>query len=249
MVLLQATPALCQRLSSIDVPRELADVVNLYTTAQCLSNETTTIPHQVLVDVSRWTKQHKQEADVVSLASLLRLTNIHAPPLPHREKSPRLQAILAQIKLEQEQKQYESMTSLQYSPFQSTIPTRDAYSRLNSQTSRDDERDKNEWKQIKRQVGAIVNVIVSMMTVATGVWWVGGGRKVEARLALAMFGAVAIAAIEGFLYYRFFTTYSSSVKLRRQQATQRQARLTTNNDKLVIAAEGRQTRSMKHKLA
>lgn len=80
-----------------------------------------------------------------------------------------------------------------------------------------------EWTEVRRQLSAVVNVLVSMATVGTGVWWVGGGRSVQAvsltmlfrqvrkrradhlqRLGLSMLGAVAIAAIEAWLYWRFF---------------------------------------------
>lgn len=45
-----------------------------------------------------------------------------------------------------------------------------------------------EWQDVTRQVGAIVNVGASMATVFTGVWWVGGGRSVQAVSWVSRFG-------------------------------------------------------------
>lgn len=83
-----------------------------------------------------------------------------------------------------------------------------------------------EWAEVRREVGAIVNVGASMLAVGVAIWWVGGGRSyaevrfsrscvrseganaefwlVLQRLSLAMGGAGLIGAMEGFLYYRFF---------------------------------------------
>ncbi|KAK4049529.1 hypothetical protein OIV83_004026 [Microbotryomycetes sp. JL201] len=236
MVQLQLTAPLQDRLASLQLPVELRELVARYVDAEPTGEtphqrqqqqQQKTIPHDVLVKVAQWSRDQQGRGRHCTLASLLKLTDIYAPPLPHREKSPELLAILAQIQQEQDQKAYDSMTSLSFSAFTSQIPTTDPYSRRAGQLANAGEVSiAEEWKQIRRQVGAIVNVLVSMVTVATGVWWVGGGRSVEARLALAMFGAVAIAAIEGFLYYRFFTQYSGdATKQRRKIDQQRRLQL------------------------
>lgn len=120
-----------------------------------------------------------------------------------------------------------------------------------------------EWQEIRREVGAILNVGASMMAVGTAVWWVGGGRSYAAvrlarlshrlrhlvvllltspvlsspfplvqRLSLAMSGAVAIAVIEAFLYYRFFT------RTKREQAdlAKRKARGAAKSRARVVAS-------------
>ncbi|KAM0786627.1 hypothetical protein ACM66B_002079 [Microbotryomycetes sp. NB124-2] len=233
MVLLKLTPALEDKLVNLHLPVELQELVDRYIKLESALSPPSdkTIPHEVLVKVAQWTKVEHGPDRSSTLASLLRLTDVYAPPLPKREKSPQLLAILAKIQQEQDQQAYDSMTSLSYSPYTAQIPTNDPYLAHKNKSGDGGVASVaadtvEEWKQIKRQVGAIVNVIVSMMTVATGVWWVGGGRSVEARLALAMFGAIAIAAIEGFLYYRFFLHYSGdATKQRRKVDQQRRLQL------------------------
>ncbi|BGP17669.1 hypothetical protein JCM10213v2_005707 [Rhodosporidiobolus nylandii] len=168
-----------------------------------------TIPHEVLVKVSRWAKRDNlEDADQYRLANLLRLTDVYAPPLQPREK----------IQLEQDRASYATLTSLAAPPHPSLIPLNDAFdpSRYGGKPKTAAE----EWKEIRREVGAILNVGASMLAVGTAVWWVGGGRSYAARLSLAMAGAVAIAAIEAFLYYRFFTRHS----LEQQELARRKAK-------------------------
>lgn len=118
MVMLQLTTALETRLSSLDLPPELAALVASYVTASDSLNEVLaqstneqqsprnrTIEHAVLVRVARQCRSAEtstRERFIVAarsyalaetllttactLASLLALTDIHAPPLPVREK-------------------------------------------------------------------------------------------------------------------------------------------------------------------
>ncbi|GAA5867869.1 hypothetical protein JCM8547_003400 [Rhodosporidiobolus lusitaniae] len=167
-----------------------------------------TVPHEVLVEVGKWARKQEDlaDADDYRLESLLRLTDVHAPPLAPRVKSPELLAILADIQLQQDRASYTSMTSLAAPPHPSLNPMNDLHdpTRYGGKPKTAAE----EWKEIRREVGAILNVGASMLAVGTAVWWVGGGRSYAARLSLAMSGAVAIAAIEAFLYYRFFTRHA-----------------------------------------
>ncbi|GAA5987528.1 hypothetical protein JCM10908_001992 [Rhodotorula pacifica] len=169
-----------------------------------------TIPHSLLVEVSKWANESQEtlgRRDDFRLASLLRLTDVSAPPLPERVKSPELLAILADIQLQQDRLCYTSMTSLTSAPPPSLIPLNDPHDP--AYTGKPAKTVAEEWAEIRRELGAIVNVGASMLAVATAVWWVSGGRTLAARLCLSLAGAVAIAAIEGFLYYRFFTALAA----------------------------------------
>ncbi|GAA5920503.1 hypothetical protein JCM1841_003523 [Sporobolomyces salmonicolor] len=231
MVLLQLTPPLRARLDVISplLPGELRERVGGYLVVAWSEQEdgsgarrknaeggvgtgqeqtqrgSGTVPHELLVDVSRWarTKEDLPNSDRYTLASLLRLTDVHAPPLAPREKSPELLAILSAIQLQQDRQTYAALTSLSSSPYPSSLPLTDPHDP--AFTGRRAKTVAEEWDEIRREVGAIVNVGASMAAVGTAVWWVGGGRSYAARLSLALLGALAIAVIEGFLYYRFFT--------------------------------------------
>lgn len=103
-----------------------------------------------------------------------RCTGADLPP----SQSPELLAILASIQLQQDRASYASMTSILGPQYISSLPLNDAFDPAvhGGKTKTMAE----EWMEVRRQVGAIINVGASMMTVATGVWWVGGGRSVQA---------------------------------------------------------------------
>lgn len=158
------------------------------------------------------------------------------PSSAHTLQSPELLAILAEIQLDQDRRSYSSMTSLSPAGRPSLIPLNDPHTPFGGSTTKSVA---EEWTEIKRELGAVVNVTASMLAVATAVWWVGGGRSYAAvrpnprptivptlaervlrdclctgppsvqRLGLALTGAIAIAAVEGFLYYRFFTALAA----------------------------------------
>ncbi|GAA5895264.1 Vph2p, partial [Sporobolomyces salmoneus] len=112
--------------------------------------------------------------------------------------SPELLAILSSIQLSQDRIHYSSLTSLNQPSYRSVLPLTDIHESKNPKTVAE------EWGQIKKELSAIVNVLVSMAAVFTGVWYVGFGYSHPIRLGLSLLGAVTIAAIEGWLYWRVF---------------------------------------------
>ncbi|GAA5904819.1 hypothetical protein JCM8208_001366 [Rhodotorula glutinis] len=225
MVLLQLTSALHARLEALAprLPLELRDRVashldpvndqpgiqapdstdHLEKSNLTIADEPyRTIPHELLVAVSTWARDARlDDQDDYRLASLLRLTDVHAPPPAPRVKSPELLAILSSIQLSQDRLAYASLTSLLPAPHPSLVPPHTAHEGRHKSPA-------EEWTEIRRELGAIVNVGASMAAVATAVWWVSFGFSYLERIALSFVGALAIAAVEAFLYYRFFTRAS-----------------------------------------
>ncbi|GAA5999581.1 TMEM199/VMA12 family protein [Rhodotorula paludigena] len=245
MVLLELTPALRDRLNALAprLPPELQervashlvgsedqaaqagprnDATTAHTSHRALAGRT--VPHEALVAVSRWANgaEGLEDRDQYRLASLLRLTDVYAPALPPREKSPELLAILAQIQLDADRRSYASLTSLSPAPHPSLVPLHDPFD--STAYGGPPKSVAEEWKEIRREVGAIVNVGASMLAVGTGLWWVGGGRSYAERLCLALAGAVAIAATEAFLYYRFFTRLAQAKQPIKEPARRRVAK-------------------------
>ncbi|KAM0756532.1 hypothetical protein T439DRAFT_376707 [Meredithblackwellia eburnea MCA 4105] len=226
MVQLHLTEALVKALGKIlpSLPTELADQVALHLAEpEVLEQdglrevEDRLITHDVLVNVSIWNrKQKREDAASYTFAALLQLTEVYAPPLKPRKKSPELLAILSSLQLAQDKATYASMTRLDGGPSllsTSLLPLRDAHDP--SQNGKPAQTIAEEWAEVGQEVGAILNVVASMLAVGTAVWWVGGGRSYAARLSLAMSGAAAIAAVEGVLYYFYFnrkSIYSRSEK-------------------------------------
>ncbi|SGZ21630.1 BQ5605_C021g09392 [Microbotryum silenes-dioicae] len=229
MVQLLYTTPLETRLDGLDLPQELRDLVTLriVTVESSTSDDdrsedrSRTIAHEVLVKISKWSNKDEDRPSPCSLASLLALTDVYAPPLKPREKvkilehacdtlcSPELLAILAKIQLDQDRESYKAMTSTgPTSYYRSTLPMKDLHDpEYSGRTTTEAE----DWQLVRKQVSAIANVGASMAAVGTGVWWVGGGRTYAARLVLALTGAVLIGLIETFLYYRFFTREKGSI--------------------------------------
>ncbi|GAA5958920.1 hypothetical protein JCM3765_000775 [Sporobolomyces pararoseus] len=221
MVLLTLTAALSSKLQALSpvLPSELLELVEFHSdpssSESSSSSPTTsqqeledkTIDHAALVKVAKWVQTHSEEVedklnesrDDYRLAKLLKLTQVHAPPLKPREKTPELLAILASIQLSQDRLAYTSLTSLQQPSYRSLIPMTDVHASQTPKTVAE------EWGQIKKELSAIVNVLVSMAAVFTGVWYVGFGYSHAIRLGLSLFGAITIAAIEGWLYWRVFS--------------------------------------------
>ncbi|GAA5852111.1 hypothetical protein JCM9279_005061 [Rhodotorula babjevae] len=162
-----------------------------------------TVPHELLVAISTWAKDTRlDDRDDYRLASLLRLTDVYAPPPAPRVKSPELLAILSSIQLSQDRLAYASLTSLLPAPHPSLVPLHAAAHQGRHKSPAE------EWTEIRRELSAIINVGASMAAVATAVWWVSFGFSYLERIALSFLGALAIAAVEAFLYHRFFTRAS-----------------------------------------
>lgn len=94
-------------------------------------------------------------------------------------QSPELLAILAEIQLAQDRASYARMTQPATNK-SSLFPSMESTMNDMTMGSAQEVATAGDWNEIRRQVSAIVNVIASMATVATGVWWVGGGRSTGA---------------------------------------------------------------------
>ncbi|SCZ87793.1 BZ3500_MvSof-1268-A1-R1_Chr2-3g05261 [Microbotryum saponariae] len=186
MVQLLYTPPLETRLEGLELPQELRDLITsrIVTVESSTTDDdrgedrSRTISHEVLVRISKWSKKDEDRSSRCSLASLLALTDVYAPPLKPREKSPELLAILAKIQLDQDRESYKAMTSTgPTSYYRSTLPMKDLHDpEFAGRTTTEAE----DWQLVRKQVSAIANVGASMAAVGTGVWWVGGGRTYAA---------------------------------------------------------------------
>lgn len=87
----------------------------------------------------------------------------------YSSQSPELLAILSSIQLSQDRLAYTSLTSLSQPTYRSLLPMTDFHASQSPKTVAE------EWGQIKKELSAIVNVLVSMAAVFTGVWYVGFG--------------------------------------------------------------------------
>jgi hypothetical protein len=93
-------------------------------------------------------------------------------------QSPELEAILAPIRLAQEQADYASLLagpSLHQSRAKDTFDLRNSTDHWDFKTASHPQLSvKQEWNAVKRELSAVANVLASMAAVATAVWWAAG---------------------------------------------------------------------------
>ncbi|KAK9895305.1 hypothetical protein P389DRAFT_91035 [Cystobasidium minutum MCA 4210] len=156
-----------------------------------------------------------------TLRELIRGSEVYIDPPKVQERSPELEAILAPIRLAQEQATYASFLSSSSSLLDRPSTHRDAFSLNNTETwdfrtaSHPNTTVKQEWDAVRKELSAVANVLASMAAVATAVWWAAGTTALAQKTLMSLFGAIAIAAIEGFLYTRFFQKYRESRSIKK----------------------------------
>lgn len=93
---------------------------------------------------------------------------------PFFSKSPALVEALRKIELAQEEKEYAAMMP---SHSDNSLPFLDTFRNGGGGKSgygKDNSKDEEEWAEVRQQISAIINVLVSMAAVAIAVWWAGG---------------------------------------------------------------------------
>jgi hypothetical protein len=155
------------------------------------------IDHRCLVQVSKWSaaNQDKHKGDL-SLTNLLRGAQvaIAIQPKPARVsvvrcedsalvtdfvvKSLELIETLRKIKLMQEQEEYDRMMAPSdiygqglnvNAIFQASKENENPWRQTKSNRT-----EAEEWEEVRKQIGAIINVGLSVAAVATATWWAGG---------------------------------------------------------------------------
>lgn len=112
-------------------------------------------------------------------------------------QSPQLEAILAPIRLAQERQEYAALVASNdsqqsrygdpFDPSSSAFVAAQAGSSWNPNTGTASAlTTKQEWDSVKKELGAVFNVLASMGGVATAVWWAAGNTPlVQVRLITA----------------------------------------------------------------
>jgi len=144
------------------------------------------VPRRVLVDVAAWVREYAPD-DALTLDALLRGAQIYFEPRPVYRRvrrcgfclpqPPELEASLAAIRRAHEEAEFAQMStprdnkerecSAPYT-FTSAVPRDLAVVAAEHQT----------WQETRSQLSAVINVIVSMLAVATAVWWGSGSASV-----------------------------------------------------------------------
>ncbi|KAI7872190.1 endoplasmic reticulum-based factor for assembly of V-ATPase-domain-containing protein [Spinellus fusiger] len=137
------------------------------------------------------TQGNHEKKDSGWFHELLQDSRVHStPPPPPPPKSPAFEAYLEQLRQEQAEKEYQRMV-------QSAVTPAEEESVLRQQAK--------ELKQVKGHVATIVNILFSMVAVATAVFVASStmSRDIGVRVLLSITGAVVIGGVETVLYVQY----------------------------------------------
>ncbi|WFD27541.1 hypothetical protein MNAN1_002539 [Malassezia nana] len=122
------------------------------------------VPHTLLVQVAQWA--YVRDEPVYMLASLLQGARVVYVDILTQPKE--LDESLEAIRRAQEESEYERMTAPCVPPRATTLrPARTEAAREEHAA----------WREARSQIGAMINVVLSMGAVATAVWWGAHGHN------------------------------------------------------------------------
>lgn len=172
-----------------------------------IARQQTTVPHDMLVRIAQWARTHDRPD--LCLDMLLRGARVYTPPPPKYERPRELDESLDAIRLEQEQRNYDSMVY-------HAAPT-------DKGTTREEHL---AWRETRLHISAIFNVLLSMAAITAAVWWGAGSASPLWKVSVAFTLSILIGTAEVVLYTRYGRTVKQSRTKRivRQERRRRQRR-------------------------
>jgi len=214
MVRLTVNDALRQKLLALldtssglgnQVPLEVSELVQDYA-----DRDAQWIVHTTLVKVSKWNRGRDTHDPAYTLRNLVKGSEVYIDPPVVKERSAKLEAILAPIRLAQEQASYADMMSPSAQPVPRNLDLHDTSSHWDFNTASHPRLTvRQEWEAARKELSAVFNVLASMAAVGTAVWWISGGYLLAQRVLMSLFGAIGIGAVEGLLYVLLSRSRSS----------------------------------------
>ncbi|KAI7958953.1 hypothetical protein MJO28_002744 [Puccinia striiformis f. sp. tritici] len=133
---------------------------------------------------------------------LIKTSKLYFKPKPIREKSKELKAILNKIEKEKDQKEYEEMISIKP---RTNLTTLKEIISLSTETT-ETERDKEEWRTIKKSITLIINILFSVFGTIISIFHllnVSYGYKFDYSILIAFFVGLLVFMVELILYWNF----------------------------------------------
>jgi energy-converting hydrogenase Eha subunit C len=128
------------------------------------------------------------EEDYTFTALLRGSAVFHAPAPPPPQKSAEYVALMARLRREAEEREYDSLVGAPQTAT-ATVPG-----------SEDDD-----WRLVRSQVSMIFNVLLSVLATAAAVWKVAAAWDVAARLGVAFVAAIVVAVAEVALLWGYLS--------------------------------------------
>ncbi|RDW68065.1 hypothetical protein BP6252_09461 [Coleophoma cylindrospora] len=160
------------------------------------------ISHGQILEISRNLKL--QGVTLFSLDVLLRGSKVYiAPPKPKAEPTPEYKALMARLRREEEIRAYERMINPPppMETFNQRFPTSSAaYAFSSNHETKEDTEDDLTYADVDRQITLILNVLVSVVACAGGIWVIARWWSTPARLAVSMLGSLLVGVAEVVVY-------------------------------------------------
>lgn len=138
-----------------------------------------------------------QPSTTTSLASLVKGTSVYFQPKPAPPpKTKEYIDLMANLRLRQQEAEYQSLLS-------SDLPTKSKSTSLNNNPDEEDITPGKAMKELREQLATIVNVAVTVGSVATAAWWWSGTSthwSVGVRTLVAIFAAILVLVAEASVY-------------------------------------------------
>jgi hypothetical protein len=126
---------------------------------------------------------------------------------------------MARLRKEEEARSYERMTNPQSTSesFSQRYPNSRYGTIFPVQSTKADEDDEITFAEVKRQATLIINVLVSVICTAVFLWIAARRWSVEARLALAMIGALVVAIAEVVIFGGYLRRLKEAKQVERKK--------------------------------
>jgi len=163
------------------------------------------ISHGQLLDLIK--QLNARGCSSYSLDILLRGSKVYiSPPPPKPEPTSEYKALMARLRREEESRAYERMINPPppLETFSQRFPTASAAHAFSSShqptKANDTEDDDVTYADINRQIALILNILVSIVACAGGIWMAARWWSTPARLALSMSGSMLVGIAEVVVY-------------------------------------------------
>ncbi|KAL3425969.1 vacuolar h+-atpase assembly protein [Phlyctema vagabunda] len=161
------------------------------------------ISHGQILDISQQLKV--QGLSPSTLDVLLRGSRVYLPPPTAKpEPTAEYKALMARLRREEEMRAYERMTNPAppMETFNQRFPASSAaYAfSLDHQPLQSTDDDEVTYADIDRQMAVVINIVVSVLACAGGLWVIARWWSTPARLALSMTGSILVGIAEIVVY-------------------------------------------------
>ncbi|UZJ53055.1 hypothetical protein CBS101457_002375 [Exobasidium rhododendri] len=175
------------------------------------------VNHQCLIQIAKWAASSDLQPlrRDLELSRLLKGAQVAVAKKEQLARSPELLKTLRRIQLAQEEAEYEEMissTRLSRTKEGKPFGFRTTAEKQSPWQTKENRSEAEEWEEVKRQLGAIANVALSVAAVVVSVWWAGGNADPVWKTLVALPLSILVAVAEVTLYARHWNNIQDKKK-------------------------------------